>query len=824
MGGPKSDVSELRYAVRNLLKSPGFAITAVLTLALGIGASTAVFTIVDSVILKPLSYRDSGRLVVIWEKVKFLANAPTPYTGPNPKHELIWQERSTAFESICLLRVGTLGVSVGTDHPQMIGSIRAQPNFLQILKVKPFMGRDFTAEDAISGHEHVAIIAYSMWEGLFHGDSNVIGKSVRVADTPYEIAGVLPKDFVFPKRTVLNSFPSRQTVTTAPPVEMVTPLVVKFSDYGWNSDYGNNIALARLKPGVTVRHAESQLNAIQRQIVNEMPAGQRDASPDSLLAYVQPMQDAMVSNSRRGLWMLMAAVIGVMLIACVNLANAQLGRAIMREREASVRTALGASAWQIIWSALAESVVMALAGGAAGSSLAFGALGLFRRYSPIELPRMSEIQPNITVLLFAVLALAAAVLVFGMAPALHLLRTDPQQALQNSGRMQGSRTNSRARLILIGVQVCGCTALLLITGLFAKSLATLMHNARGFDTTNVVAAEVNLRGHIYDEDAARVSFDEHVLEKLRALPGVTHTALYSAMPLEGETWIDGIFLPEQPSRHGQLANFRWVSADYFRLVRQVLVAGRFFDEGDRDSNRAVISETTAKAVWPHENPIGRTMLWHGKPFTVIGVAGDSLTNSLKDAPTRMVYLPYRTNTPYTSYFLVRSEQRPDSLIPAVRRAIWAQDPGVTIARVKTLESQVKDSLAMERFQTFILVAFGAAALMLAMLGVYGVLSYVVAGRTQEFGVRMALGATRQSIYRLTMNEAARPVVIGLFAGWAASIAAGRLVRNLLYGIGTMDWSVTAIVAVVFFTCAAAAAFVPARRAATADPMQALRNE
>ena len=813
---------ELRYSLRNLWKSPGFSLTAILTLALGIGAGTAVFSVIDSVILKPLSYRDSGKLVVVWERVKFLGAA---YTGANARHEHIWKERNSVFSDLCLLGVGTRSVSFGTDHPQVIGSLRAQPDFLNILQVMPFMGRNFVASDAIDGHDKVAIITYSMWQSFFQGDPNVIGRTVRMNDTPYEIIGVLPKDFQFPKRNVLNSFPSKQSVGTSPPIEIVTPLVINpDNQYGWNSDYGNLVALGRLKPGVTVGQAEAQINIIQQQIVNEMPADQRDNSPGALLSYVQPMQDAMVGSSRRGLWMLMAAVIALLLIACVNLANAQLGRAVARQREAAVRSALGASKWQLVWNSLAESLVLAIIGGAGGILLAFAALALFKRYAPLDLPRMAEIHPNPAVLLVAVLMVVGCGLLFGIVPALHFVRTDPQRALQQNTARTASRQGRRFRLILIGVQVFGCTALLLVTGLFAKSLATLLGSDRGFETSNVVTAEVSLARQAYAKDPQRIAFDDGVLNRLRALPGVTSAALVSAMPLEGETWIDGIFRPDRPTHHPPLSNFRWVSTQYFELLRERLVAGRFFKERDKNANSVIISEASAKAAWPGEDPVGRLLRWRNTNFTIIGVVADSHTNSLKLPPANMVYLPFHTLPPYSVFFMVRSSQSPEALLSNVRRAIWDQDPEVTIARVKTLDAQVKDSLSTERFQTFILIAFGIAALLLAMLGVYGILSYTVAGRTQEIGVRMALGATRQGIYSLTMLEAAIPVITGLVFGWAASIVAGRLVQKLLYGVTAVDWMVTLIVAILFVVCATAAAFVPARRAARVDPMQALRTE
>ncbi|MBV9403723.1 MAG: ABC transporter permease, partial [Acidobacteriaceae bacterium] len=456
---------ELIYSFRNLLRAPAFAITAILTLALGIGASTAVFTVLDSVIFKPLSYRESGQLVIIWEKIKFLATTATPYTGANPRHEAFWADRAKAFNGMCLLAVGTRGVSIGVDHPQLVGSIRAQSNFLNILGVTPAMGRSFVPTDDVAGHDKIAIITYSLWQNLFHGDPKVIGRTLHIAGAPYQIVGVLPEGFQFPKRSVLSSFPSKQTTATAPPVEILLPVAINPTrDYGWNSDYGNWLVLARLKPGVSVSQAEAEMNILQKAIVDLMPADERDRGPDTLLAFVQPMQDAMVGSSRRNLWTLMAAVIGLMLIACVNLANAQLGRAVSREREAAVRSALGAGKWHLIWSSLSESLLLSLIGGAAGVLLAFDALALFRAYAPVELPRMNEIQPNFSAMAFAIATLIGSALLFGVMPALTFGRTGPQTALQQTtARAQGSRRSRHLRLTLIGVQVFGCTVLLLVT-------------------------------------------------------------------------------------------------------------------------------------------------------------------------------------------------------------------------------------------------------------------------------------------------------------------------------------------------------------------------
>lgn len=819
---------ELTYSARNLLRAPIFAITAILTLALGVAASTAVFTVVDSVILKPLSYRESGQLVIIWEKVKFLTTAAEPYTGANPRHEVFWADHTKAFSGLCLLNVGTRGVSIGVDHPRLIGSLSAQANLLDILKVTPLLGRKFVASDDIAGHDKIAIITYSLWQNLFHGDAKAVGRTLHIAGTPYQIVGVLPNGFHFPKRSVLSSFPSKQSTTTAPPVEILLPLAIDPGSYGWNSDYGNWVALGRLKPGISVSQAEAEMNILQKEIVDLMPAGQRERGRDTLLAFVQPMQDAMIGSSRNNLWTLMAAVIGLMLIACVNLANAQLARAVSREREAAVRSALGARKWHLIWSSLSESLLLSVIGGAAGVLLAFGALAVFRANAPFDLPRMNEIHPNLSVLGFAIVILIGSALLFGVMPAINFVRTDPQKALQqNSARTQGSRRSRRLRFTLIGVQVFGCTALLLVTGLFAKSLATMLRTDRGLDTTNVVTAQVNLPGadgQAYEKNQRRAAFDDRVLSRLGRLPGVQSAALYSTMPLEGETWIDDIARPDKHTEHNALANIRWVSPGYFELMRERLIAGRFFERRDRNAKNAVISESAARAIWPKENPVGRPFKLHDRLYTVIGIVADSRTNSLKLPATSMIYLDYHDNPPYATFFMVKSSQNPQALVSDVRRAIWAQDPEVTIARVKTLDAQVKDSLSAERFQTFILIAFGIAALLLAMLGIYGILSYSVAGRTQEIGLRMALGATRQGIYSLTLSEAAAPVFSGLTAGWFAGVLAGKLVQKLLCGVTAIDFSVTVMVASVLVACAAAASFLPARRAASIDPMQALRAE
>jgi predicted permease len=509
----------------------------------------------------------------------------------------------------------------------------------------------------------------------------------------------------------------------------------------------------------------------------------------------------------------------------VNLANAQLGRTLSRHREAAVRTALGAAKWRLVWNSLAENLVLAAVGGAAGVLLAAAGLDLFRHYSPVDLPRLSEVHLNVTVLLFSVALTFGSIVLFGVLPALKLLRADPQAFLQQSNsRTLGNRQSRRLRTWLIGLQVFGCTVLLLVTGLFLKNLLHLMHREKGFATEHVAVAEVNLPGKTYGADQNRVAFDDAVLENLRAIPGVEAAALGSAMPLEGESWIESLQRVDRPRQEAPLINLRWVSAGYFETMREKLVAGRFFEERDRNLSSVVLSEGEAKAVWQNEDPIGGQIQVEGRKFTVIGIVADSRNTSLKSSPARMAYLHYKDRPPYATFFMVRGAQPADALVSRMRQAIWNYAPDITIARAKPLDSQLRDSLATERFQTLVLMSFGISALLLAMLGIYGVSSYSMVTRKQEIGVRVALGATRGKIYSLTLGEAGIPVFAGLAAGLIASILAARIIQKMLYGIQAVDPSVILIVAALFLAAAGTAAFLPARRAASVDPMEALRSE
>jgi predicted permease len=812
---------ELRYAARTLRKNQGFAATAFLTLALGIGASTAVFTVVDSVLLKPLAFHESGRLVACWERVRFLG---ADATGPNPRDVEVWRPRATAFSGLTYLQYAAMGLTLGAEHPRLTSVVITIPNLFDILQVHALQGRTFVPGDGVEGHDNVAVLSFPLWQDLFHGDPGAVGATIRLGDVSRQVVGVLPANFHFPSGSALSSFRrGGQSVSVAPDPAVFIPAALDITKFPWNGNYGNWIALGRLNPGVTLAQASAQLNTIQAQILAD-PAWPADRRAGALGAWVQPMQEAIVGDSRTALWLLMAAVLGLMLIACLNLANAQLGRALTRRRESAVRTVLGAAKWRLMWSVLAENLLLTALGGAAGILLAKTALDLFIRHTPVGLPRLSEIHLNLDVVLFSIMLTFGASLLSALLPAVRLLTIDPQASLQqSSSRSFGSRQGNRVRRWLIGLQVAGCTALLLVTGLFSKSLLHLLAEDKGFDTGEVAVAEVRLTPQSYGTDQSRVNFDDAILANLRAIPGVQTAAMVSAMPLGGESWIERAQRVDKPELEYPLINFRWVSPGYFETTRQRLVAGRFFEERDRNLSNVVLSEGEAKALWGNQDPIGGQVKIEGRAFTVIGVVADSRNTSLKAPPARMAYVHYKDRPPFPTYFLVRASNA-GTLASAMRQAIWKYDQEVTIARVKTLGAQLTDSLATERFETLVLLSFGAAALLLAMLGIYGVLNYSVVNRKQEIGVRMALGATRAKVYALTFGEARTPVFVGLVAGLAASVLAGRAVQTMLYGTQAVDPPVILIVTGLFLLSAMAAAFLPARRAASVEPMEALRSE
>ena len=547
---------------------------------------------------------------------------------------------------------------------------------------------------------------------------------------------------------------------------------------------------------------------------------------------VEPLSQEVTGSISKALWLLLGAVMGVLLITCVNLASLQLARCVARDRDNAMRAALGAGRRHLFQATLAESLVLSAVGEFAGTQLAFVGVRVFVAIAPANLPRLNEVHVSWPILLFAAGLSVFTALMFGSLPALRSLRTDPQQVLQSgSARIFSAREAMATRRLLVAFEVASTVVLLVFTSVVARSFSRILNQDRAFDSNQVIVAQADLLNPRYDQGgdsgaSARSAFVDRALDRLRANASVQFAAVTSTMPLTGEINVYEIHRADHPLPESEVptANLRNISPQYFAAMRIPLVAGQEFEEKERDHpDDAILSEKAAKAAWPGENALGRTFRINGRTYTVSGIAADARIADLKiDAP--VVYLPYWHDPPSTVLFLVRTTQPLDGFAPTLRRELWEVDPQVAIPVIKSLNGQVNESLSAERFQTIVLSCFGVAALMLAMLGVYGVLSYSVSLRAQEFGVRVALGSTRYALTRLVLLEASSPVLAGLTLGALAAVGATRWIRSLLYETTAADPAAIAFSVGLLLLAALLAAFLPAYRASNADPMQALRQE
>jgi len=654
----------------------------------------------------------------------------------------------------------------------------------------------------------------------------VVGETLRVGGNPATIIGVLPPDVRFPQ------VPLGPKIALEPPLATMvfTPLTPREWDLKVDVGNFNYRVIARLKDGVTLAQASAELETLQSaySISAHLPI--------HLGIALTTLASDVTSGISGALWLMFAAIGGVLLIACVNLANLQLVRAVSAERETAVRAALGASKGQLVMARLTESLMLALVGGLLGIALAFAGVRLLLALVPSDMPRLNEVQVNLPVLLFAVGLSIAAALAFGILPTVLSLDVHPQAALQaNSSRTVNSRQGRRTRSVLVAAQVACTVVLLIVTSLVLRSFSHMVRQNRGFDSSHVTMAQVDLFSPEFSDKvpnvkAVKLAFADRALTALRQLPGVQSVTLTSAMPLTGETWVSDLERPDHPLPEAQrpMVNLRWVNQDYLATMQIPLIAGRNLTAADRAYPYvALISERTAREAFPGENPIGRRisdMVPGGQhEVTVIGVVADTRINGLKDMAA-MVYMPYWAYTPWTLSFLVRSSQASDALIPEMRRSLWAIDPEVAIPSVKSMDEQLSESVSTERFQVIVLTSFGAAALLLALLGVYGVLAYSVSVRQQEFCIRVALGSGKSALTGLVLRQAAQPVLLGTGVGLAMAMIALRWVRSLLYQTSVMDPMAVGASILLILVAAAIAAIVPARRAASADPMRALRME
>ncbi len=804
----------MRYAFRTLWKDRGFAAMAILTLAVGIGANTAIFSMVNGVLLRPLDFPDPQRLVAISISTpQFREGEPLPI---NLGQLVEWRRRTHSFAGIGVYRNTTMSLT-GDGRPELISGAQLSANFFEVLGFSPRLGRSFLEAEDHFGQHQVVMLADSIWRRRFGGDPSVIGRQISLGGRPYTVVGVMPQDFEFPQQ------PNDSGTRLHGRMEMFRPLAYDAQDILPHEGDLNYNAVARLGADVSIARARAELTAAEAAIDAEI-GGQAW----KIVPTITPLARTLTGDVRRSLIVLLSAVGAVLLVLCVNLANLSLSRAAGRARELAIRTALGANRWQLARHSLAEAGVLATLGGGLGIILAVLGLQRLLAAAPVDLPRLGDVSIDGRVLVFALCISALTGLMSGILPALRSASSGaPYETLKSTSYANaGGPAGLRLRNLLVALEVGLCAALLVTASLFLSSFVRLTTIPRGFDIERVLAVNVALPGAKYAENVDVTRFLDTVLDKARALPGVESAAISSYLPLEGESWIDIVKTENDPRPDPQLptANLRFISPGYFRTLRIPVRAGRDFEPLDRNHLVAVISQSLARKLWPNADPVGRKLVDNGAVHEVVGVVGDARSTSLDHSPVDMLYIPLWQRPQNWSSILVRTAMDPKSIAAALRAAVWSVDSDVPVPEERTLEQIMSQSVARRRFQTMLVLLFALAALALAAFGTYGVVSYAVARRRAEIGIRMALGAGKGSVLGMVLRQGMRPVFAGLAVGALAALAIGRYVASLLFEVSPHDPVAFAVTAAVLLAVSAVACWIPARRAAGVSPLDAIRYE
>jgi putative ABC transport system permease protein len=812
-----SVISDCRYGIRKLRKNPGFTVVAILTLALGIGATTAIFSVVNTALLRPLAYRDPQQLYLVREIVPQLARF-YPMLSANLPDFHIWQKQVHAFADVAIAESNTADLS-GQGEPEVLHGVRASANIFSVLGIHPALGRTFRPEEDDSGRGHVLILTDAFWRNRFQGDPSAIGKTITLDGVPHEIIGILPASFPFPQ--VLGGAASYSRLAFFKPLngpESYEQSLIGEFDFA---------AVARLSPGVTQQQALAELNVVQSQIARQANEGV------DLLGTLLPLETEVVGPARPGLLFLLVAVAAVLLIVCANLASLLLARVPGRMREAAIRAALGATHARIIRQLLTETLLLSFVGGALGIFIAGFAVKWLVHLAPPGIPRLDEVHMDARVLLFAFAISIATGSFFGIFPALRVARSQPIDALKSGATATTeNRRTRRLRESLVGFEVGLTTLLLILAGLLITSVGQLLRVHAGFAVDNVLVVGVDLPPQSYPQPADRLHFYDRVLASLQSLPGIHAAGWVSIPPLGGEGSVTGINIPGAPQTQTEtpIANYRPVSSDYFSAMGIPLLQGRIFGPTDHDRKIVVVSQSVAEHFWPGENPIGQICItqWGSDvPAEVVGVVGDIRTVQLDEPPLMMVYVPPWFNTisvPTSASIVLRTASDPAIYAGPVRDLIRNIDADVPLTTLGPMSQIVSHSLDVRRFPMFLAMLFALSSLLLASLGIFGVVGYSIEQRRQELGIRMALGAELQDLLRMVLRQGMAPVIVGLVAGVAAAIFAGRLIGSLLFGVSPNDPLTLAAVTFVVVAVALVACYVPARRAMRADPMETLRYE
>jgi len=802
-------LQDLGFGLRMLRNSPAFAIVAILTLALGIGANTAIFSVIHGVLLRPLPFPKQDQLMILFEKNNDGTRSNTSWAT-----FMDWNRLNHSFTGVAAVSLWS-PTYVGVHDAETLIGFRASSTFFDLMGVKLERGRNFLPSEDVRGNNFVVILSYGFWQRTFGGDPGIVGKSVELGTRAYTVVGVLPADFP----SVLSFDPRK-------PADIYTPLAYDATLPYACRDCRHLRAIARLRDGLPIAEAEAEMNQISANLFREYPTAY-SASGVTLT----PLKDYLVGGVKTALWILLGSVGFVLLIACVNVANLLLAWAARRQREVALRAALGARRARMVRQFLTESLLLSLLGGAFGLFLAWGGVAVLRRVGLANLPRLQNVQIDAWTFVFTFSISLVTGLVFGLLPAFRASRLDLIEALKETGKSTAGKERHRLRSVLVFADVALALLLLTGAGLMMKSFVRLLEVNPGFDPSHTLTLTLSLWGP-KSADAPAIAFFDQVLERVQALPGVESAGIVSQLPLGGNLDMYGVHVEgkslanpeEDPS-----ADRYSITPGYLRAMRIQLLGGREFDERDVRTSPmvALVNESMARQFWPGEDPVGKRFRMgdtKGPWKTVVGVVGDVLHKGLDAPHSIQVYLPNTQFTDSMVVLAVRTSNDPRSLAAAVRSEIAALDPQVPISEVATMDEVVSASVANQRFGALLFLLFGAIALVLTAVGIYGVISYGVAQRTHEIGIRLALGAKRREVLSMVVSEALKPALLGAALGLSAAFGLTRLLTRLLYNVKPTDPLVFAGVLLLLISVALLASYIPARRATRVDPMVALRYE
>jgi putative ABC transport system permease protein len=794
---------DLRYGVRTFLKQPGFTLVAVLTLTLGIGANSVIFSVVNAVLLRPLSFKEPEQLIRIWETL------PQGGTGtasvPNLKD---WRDQNDVFTQVAGYMTPSFNLQ-NQDSPERVSGATVTTDFFNVLGVPPQLGRTFREGEDQPGNHRVVVLSNQLWQRNFSSDPRIVGKNILVNGESFTIIGVMPPGFRFPARLT----------------ELWTPLALPHDRAGNRGSHFLSV-IALLKPGVTLTQAQQQMSGIARRLEEQYPDNQ--AGRGILLAQ---LQETMVRNARPALLVLLSAVGFVLLIACTNVANLLLARATARRREIAIRLALGAGRWRLMRQLLTESLLLSMIGGALGLSLAKWGVNVLATMAAQVLPRSSEVGLDGRVAAFTLLLSLFTGIVFGLVPAIQSSGVDVQTTLKEGGSAGESRQSNWLRSLLVVAEIAAAFILLIGAGLTIKTFIHLQRADAGLRSENVLTMSLTLPEAKYQTPPSSASFFRRLLERVSSLPGVEAAGVINLLPLQqwgsnSDFQIEG--RPPFPPGKAPLVENRVVSPDYFRALGIPLIAGRFLNAQDNEQSIRVtlINQTFAQRYFPNQDAIGKRIdPGYGEWMTIVGVVGDVKQSGLTQAVRAEHYAPYsQLRVSNTMSLAVRTSSDPTSLGAAIRREVQALDPSLPIYNVKTMETVIRESVSDRRLNMILLGLFAAVAVTLAIVGIYSVMSYTVTQSTREIGIRVALGAQQRDILKLVLGHGLVLAIAGIGIGLAGAILLTRLMRALLFGVSATDPLTFSGVSAMLIVAALLACFIPARRAAKVDPITALRHE